>query len=110
MLPSLSDCDKCVRTKCCAEITACSNVIECSDTSGEWQCINKCVDTAAQDGGIVDKQTITDCVGNCAQGCGGFVTDATNNLIACINAAPTGDAGADSGAATNCAFECFGAI
>jgi hypothetical protein len=95
-------CDTCVKSKCCAEYSACTDAC-----ATEFPCIQQCLIAgfAGTDGGSMDLAT---CAAQCqsADG-GGTVADSTNELISCIDSPPAGvtDAGAGTGA---CGLECFG--
>lgn len=95
-------CDTCVKSKCCAEYSACTDAC-----ATEFPCIQQCLidGFAGKDGGSTDLAT---CAGQCASADGGgAVVDSTNELITCIDSPAAGvtDAGAGTGV---CGLECFG--
>ena len=90
---------------CCAEFLNCANndkSTPCWGTNSEFFCIQSCIVDIFNDKNAVTDDEKLDCVGSCSKG--STISDATNDLFACVNAGTR----ADGGTGTGCAVECFG--
>jgi hypothetical protein len=91
-------CESCAKLECCEEYRACPRDQDCPS---ELRCTRECVRLVVADGGVASDLVFGTCAAQCAEG--STITDATNDVLACLYRGVR----ADGGEGQDCFIECF---